>query len=108
VFRESPDPEEAASKRSSQDQMVFGSQATVRPLRPEGPQEVRFGKDSQVHEAMTYLAMYSPTLCWQVRTLRIKEVGRCQERSPAPAAGFTDHVWTWEEWSRRPAGRQSA
>jgi IS1 family transposase len=64
----------------------------------------RFSKDWQVHEAMTYLTMYSYNFCWRVRTLRVKdEDGRWRERSPALAAGLTDHVWTWIEWFRRPA-----
>ena len=64
----------------------------------------RFSKDWQAHEAMTYLTLYSYNFCWCVRTLRIKdESGRWRERSPALAAGLTDHVWTWKEWFGRPA-----
>ncbi len=64
----------------------------------------RFSKGWQVHEAMTYLTLYSYNFCWRVRTLRIKdEQGRWRERSPALAAGLTDHVWTWAEWFSRPA-----
>jgi IS1 family transposase len=64
----------------------------------------RFSKDWQVHEAMTYLTLYSYNFCWRVRTLRVKgENGRWRERSPALAAGLTDHVWTWKEWFGRPA-----
>lgn len=64
----------------------------------------RFCKDWQVHEAMTYLTLHSDNFYWCVRTLRVKdERGRWQERSPAMAAGLTDHVWTWKEWFGRPA-----
>jgi len=64
----------------------------------------RFSKDWQAHEAMTFLTLYSYNFCWCVRTLRTKdEHGRRQERSPALAAGLTDHVWTWSEWFNRPA-----
>lgn len=64
----------------------------------------RFSKDWQVHEAMTYLTLYSYNFCWCVRTLRVKdEQGRWRQRSPALAAGLTDHVWTWSEWFNRPA-----
>ena len=64
----------------------------------------RFSKDWQVHEAMTYLTLYSYNFCWCVRTLRVKNgEGRWRERSPALAAGLTDHVWTWKEWFGRPA-----
>jgi hypothetical protein len=64
----------------------------------------RFSKDWQVHEAVTYLTMYSYNFCWCVRTLRVKDENGCwQERTPAMAAGLTDHVWTWREWFMRPA-----
>jgi hypothetical protein len=33
----------------------------------------RFSKDWQVHEAMTYLTLYSYNFCWCVRTLRRKD-----------------------------------
>jgi hypothetical protein len=64
----------------------------------------RFSKHWQVHEAMTYLTLYSYNFCWCVRTLQRKDDrGRWQKRSPALAAGLTDHVWTWPEWFNRPA-----
>ncbi|MBX6314228.1 MAG: hypothetical protein IRY99_15150 [Isosphaeraceae bacterium] len=64
----------------------------------------RSSKDWQVHEAMTDLTLYGYNFCWCVRTLRIKDQhGRWCERSPALAAGRTDHVWTWREWFTRPA-----
>jgi IS1 family transposase len=64
----------------------------------------RFSKDWRMHEAMTYLTMYSYNLCWPVRTLRepIGE-GRYRQRTPAMAAGLADHVWSLEEWLTRPA-----
>jgi IS1 family transposase len=68
----------------------------------------RFSKDWQVHEAMTYLALDSDNFCWCVRALRVRDgQGRWQERSPAPAAKRTDHVWTWTEWFNRPAVRST-
>jgi hypothetical protein len=45
------------------------------------------------HEAMTYLTLYSYNFCWCVRTLRRRDQqGLWQERSPALAAGLTDHI----------------
>jgi IS1 family transposase len=66
-----------------------------------------FSKDWQVHEAMTYFTMYSYNFCWPVRTLR-KKVGRkrYQPRTPAMAAGLTDHVWTIQEWATFPARKR--
>ena len=63
----------------------------------------RFSKDWRVHEAMTDLTMYGYNFCWAVRTLRVKDAkGRWRSRSPAMAAGLTDHIWTWREWFTRP------
>ncbi len=68
----------------------------------------RFSKDWQVHEAMTYLRMYGSNFCWAVRTLRVKHgEGHWQGRSPAMAAGLSDHVWTWREWFTRPAAQSA-
>src|SRR4051794_36361084 len=60
----------------------------------------------QVHEAMTYLTLYGYNFCWTMRTLWIQiEDGRWQERTPAMAAGLTDHAWNWPEWFMRPAAQ---
>jgi IS1 family transposase len=63
-----------------------------------------FSKDWEVHEAMTYFTMYSYNFCWAVRTLRVRgSEGHWQQRTPAMAAGLTDHVWTLQEWASLPA-----
>jgi IS1 family transposase len=63
-----------------------------------------FSKDVKVHEAATYFIGYSYNFCWAVRTLAVKdETGQKQERTPAMAAGLTDHVWTLREWLTYPA-----
>jgi IS1 family transposase len=62
-----------------------------------------FSKDWGVHEAMTYFTMYSYNFCWPVRTLRVKVAERqYEQRTPAMAAGLTDHVWTIREWATYP------
>ncbi len=33
----------------------------------------------------------------------VKKSGRVRHRSPAMAAGLTDHVWTIREWLLKPA-----
>ncbi len=65
-----------------------------------------FSKDWEAHEAMTYFTMYSYNFCWPVRTLRV-EVGerQYQQRTPAMAAGLTDHIWTMREWATHPTVR---
>ena len=64
----------------------------------------RFSKGWRYHEAVTYLSLYSDNFCWPVRTLSNEDSGgrRCK-RSPAMAAGLTDHVWSMAEWMSRPA-----
>lgn len=68
----------------------------------------RFSRDWEVHESMTYLTMYAYNFCWCVRTLRVKDAeGTWQQRTPAMAAGLTDHVWIWREWFTRPAAQSA-
>lgn len=64
----------------------------------------RFSKDWRMHEAMTYFTMYSYNYCWPVRTLRERDSeGAWRKRTPAMAAGLTDHVWSLKEWLTFPA-----
>jgi IS1 family transposase len=66
-----------------------------------------FSKDWEVHEAMTYFTMYSYNFCWPVRTLRVEVAeGSYEPRTPALAAGLTDHVWGIREWATYPAFRR--
>lgn len=64
----------------------------------------RFSKDWEAHEAATYYTLYSYNFCWPVRTLRVRSPDRLgPRRTPAMAAGLTDHVWSLAEWLRFPA-----
>ena len=64
----------------------------------------RFSKDWHVHEAMTYFTMYGYNFCWPVRTLSEPDPPRAaRRRTPAMAAGLTDHVWTLSRWITMPA-----
>jgi hypothetical protein len=66
-----------------------------------------FSKDWSMHQAITYLTMYSYNFCWAVRTLRVKdEAGAWRPRTPAMAAGLADHVWSYAEWLTLPAVHQ--
>ena len=63
-----------------------------------------FSKDWEVHRTATVFSYFSYNFCWPVRTLRVKgEDGRCHARTPAMAAGLTDHVWSLREWLTFPA-----
>jgi hypothetical protein len=62
-----------------------------------------FSKDWESHEAATYFTLYSYNFCWPVRTLRERSAdGPLRGRTPAMAAGLTDHVWSLAEWLRFP------
>jgi IS1 transposase len=63
-----------------------------------------FSKDWEVHEAVSYFTLYSYNFCWPVRSLRQKvDKKRYRQRTPAMAAGLTDHVWSLGEWLRYPS-----
>lgn len=63
-----------------------------------------FSKEWEVHNAVSYFIGFSYNFCWPVRTLRQKGPdGGWHHRTPAMAAGLTDHIWTTEEWITYPA-----
>lgn len=69
----------------------------------KGRKTYRFSKDWEVHEAVSYFTLYSYNFCWPVRTLRRRDTERrWQPRTPAMAAGLTDHGWSLSEWLRFP------
>ena len=69
----------------------------------KGRKTYRFSKDWEVHEAMTSFTMFSYNFCWPVRTLRVKDDQEgWRQRTPAMAAGLTDHVWSLAEWLTLP------
>lgn len=97
--------------------LVSGSVTTVFVERSNGTDRhrnsrkarktYRFSKDWDVHVAMTYFTLYSGTFCWAVRTLREEAAPqRYRQRTPAMAAGLTDHVWSLEEWLVFPASKR--
>jgi IS1 family transposase len=67
----------------------------------------RFSKDWLIHEAVGYFTYCTYNFCWPVRTLaqeledphsKIKR----KPRTPAMAAGLTDHIWELREWLEYP------
>jgi IS1 family transposase len=62
-----------------------------------------FSKDWEVHEAVSYFTLYSYNFCWPVRALRQGSRRKgYRQRTPAMAAGLTDHIWTLKEWLTYP------
>jgi hypothetical protein len=62
-----------------------------------------FSRSKRMHDAATYFVSYSYNFCWPVRTLRVMRDGSWESRTPAMAAGLTDHVWPLREWLTYPA-----
>jgi hypothetical protein len=62
-----------------------------------------FSRDKRMHDRATYFVSYCYNFCWPVRTLRVKQDGAWQARTPAMAAGLADHVWSLREWLTYPA-----
>lgn len=74
----------------------------------KGRKSYAFSKSWEVHVAATRFSYFSYNFCWPVRTLRVKAAdGRWRPRTPAMAAGLTDHVWTLREWITFPAVQRS-
>ena len=70
----------------------------------KGRKSYEFSKDWDVHVAATRFSYFSYNFCWPVRTLRVKgDDGTWRQRTPAMAAGLTDHVWSITEWITFPA-----
>ena len=70
----------------------------------KGRKSSAFSKDWAVHGAATRFSYFSYNFCWPVRTLRENGAdGHWRPRTPAMAAGLTDHVWSLAEWLTYPA-----
>lgn len=62
-----------------------------------------FSKDSDMHNAASYFVGLGYNFLWPVRTLSLERLdGRKLRRTPAMAAGLTDHIWTLKEWCTFP------
>jgi hypothetical protein len=64
-----------------------------------------FSKELTFHVALTWLCVVYYNFGWTVRTLRQKvqaDPPRYQQRTPAMAAGLTNHCWTLKEILTRP------
>lgn len=70
----------------------------------KGRKRYEFSKSWDAHVAATRFSYFSYNFCWCVRTLRVTGTdGAWQQRTPAMAAGLTDHVWSLAEWITFPA-----
>jgi hypothetical protein len=64
----------------------------------------QFSKDWDIHEGMGWFEIGVYNFCWAVETLAVTAADAPRaKRSPAQAAGLTDHIWTLQEWTKFPA-----
>jgi IS1 family transposase len=61
-----------------------------------------FSKVFDQHEAMSWFALSYYNFCRAHLGLRTREDGHWQARTPAMAAGISDHVWSLQEFMRYP------
>lgn len=70
----------------------------------EARKTYRFSQSWESHEAATYFTLYSHNFFCPARTLGMRSPeGTWRRRTPAMAAGLTDHLWSLAEWLRFPA-----
>ncbi|MDP2815051.1 MAG: IS1 family transposase [Rectinemataceae bacterium] len=62
-----------------------------------------FSKTLEIHNAVSYFVGFGYNFLWPVRTLALdRPEGRKSQRTPAMAAGLTDHIWSLKEWCTFP------
>lgn len=90
---------ESPVSRSVNTSFVERASATDRHLNPrKARKSCEFSKNIEYHVAQSWLSTTYYNFCWDHKALRVK-IGehRYYHRSPAMAAGITDHVWSIEE-----------
>lgn len=77
--------------------------ATVRQHNSRKARKVyTFSKDIEPHGAMSWFAVSYYNFCRPHLGLRLQAEGRWRARTPAMAAGLSDHVWSLHEFLRYP------
>ena len=61
-----------------------------------------FSKAFRYHCWMSWLSVGLYNFCWPHGSLQIRESNPVIPRSPAMAAGLTDHLWSIREWLLTP------
>jgi hypothetical protein len=61
-----------------------------------------FSKAHRYHRWMNWLSVGRYNCCRPHSRLQIKQESQITHRSPAMAAGLTDHMWSTREWLLRP------
>jgi IS1 family transposase len=66
--------------------------------RRQGRKSLAFSKEGRYHWWMRWLATTLYNFCWDHSSLKQREDGKVLHRSPAMAAGLSDHIWSVREW----------
>lgn len=66
--------------------------------RRQTRKSLAFSRENRYHRWMRWLATTLYNLCWDHSGLKYREEGKVRHRSPAMAAGLTDHLWSIREW----------
>ena len=61
-----------------------------------------FSKARRSHGWRSGLSVGLYNFCWPHSSLKSKQADQVTHRSPAMAAGVTDHLWATREWLLRP------
>ncbi|MEE8303400.1 MAG: hypothetical protein V3S24_13305 [Candidatus Tectomicrobia bacterium] len=61
-----------------------------------------FSKATRYHRWMSWLSVGLYNFCRPHSSLKIRQESQVTHRSPAMAAGLTDHIWSTREWLLRP------
>lgn len=66
--------------------------------RRQTRKSLAFSRESRYHRWMRWLATTLYNFCWDHSSLKHREEGKVLHRSPAMAAGLTEHLWSIREW----------
>ncbi len=61
-----------------------------------------FSKATRYHRWMSWLSVGLYNFCRPHSSLKLRQESQVTHRSPAMAAGLTDHMWSTREWLLRP------
>ena len=82
--------------------------ATVRQHNSRKARKVyTFSKTFEQHQAMSWFAIVYYNFCRPHLGLRVREDGCWNARTPAMAAGISDHLWSIQEFMHYPVIQQS-
>ena len=74
--------------------------------RRKARKTLAFSKESRYHRWMSWLSTTLYNFCRSHRSLKQRAGSQVRHRSPAMAAGLTDHIWSAREWLLCPVSER--